>query len=552
MSIDTNSKTIVGVPHFATVAKRVRSSNYDTKKCLGDLIDYPIVHADNIEIIITPNGVGGIHKAIISDDCPNGFEQIECNNSDNPLNMGHIRDGHSDDNETSEFGGGTKLAPLNMGDELVVRTHTKSERGDKFIETKLDFVEMSSRENPQDSYEPVYIDEITKEKFMKNRKLGENGSDVIISSFRNGTDNCFDDFDEEVAKYSEYLSLTYSDYLRPNAVRSTPVNLTINGVKITPLPDFMEDPLCKSRAINHQIFVKLKASDNQIEQTFVKRENKTKDTYFICDNNEGKMKSITHEEAAVIMSKPDWHEWHQLNMISTSVCDTPYHDYLPSNRIRVKRIGRNHGDSEKLIKNHNDGYSNHIYNEINYKSKKINKFVGITADKHVNMINKKNQLTGVIREIQKFTTKNLSSKNMKSGSSDDDSESIDGDSEKKCASKKNNIVIKKSKAKTCKTQTTSLENDVDKQKHGSNIISGGGEGEGEKKSDSDIGGSEGEGGSEEDSDIGEGEGEGDKNSEPENLTINRLNASVGQMNISWVEFFKNNEKDIREYMNTLL
>lgn len=90
-------------------------------------------------------------------------------------------------------------------------------------------------------------------------------------------------------------------------------------------------------------------------------------------------------------------------MKSTTTYDTNYIDsngdsFLFSNKIRVFRDGRRY-DDVTFIKADNDGYANHIYNELTYTSKDINSHIGMLFNKNINVLINTG-LTQVIGYIQ--------------------------------------------------------------------------------------------------------------------------------------------------------
>jgi hypothetical protein len=450
----TQKKPSVGVPHFKTKCKEVRNSGYDTEKCLGDLIDYPIVHATTILINIRPNAErNGIHMIHISDDCPRGFEQIDCSNEDSPLNMGHIRVGHADDSETSEFGQGMKNAFINLCESVEIKTHAISERGTTFKKVEFDFINMMLTTEAELSYEPETMEDISESTFTNHnaRILGTIGSDIKLTNIRNGSDNCFDDFDEFIKRVMNYISLTYSDYLKPGVIRETAVTIRVNDMQVEPLPDYFEDEICQKRLIHHDIHVLLKANDNQIDKILVSKQNRKKVSHFVYDStkkDETKLEAVTFDVFDDVMRKNInmQSQWKQMTFNSTSIYGTPYHYKdceLPNNKIRIKRRGRNHGDIEQLTRKYGDGYSNHIYNELTYDAKQLNKFVGIAVHKGVNS-GKRNPLISIIHELQKFTISKLKSDKLNVELSSDDD--VGGDEPK--------IVVKPKKPRKTKGGST--------------------------------------------------------------------------------------------------
>jgi len=99
----------IGPAHFKTNIKKQRNNNYNLIKVLCEFIDNIIKKCKKINIITTLNETK-LYEIKISDNYEKGFENINEKGENNPLNMGHIRDGQDDNDETSEFGIGMKAA----------------------------------------------------------------------------------------------------------------------------------------------------------------------------------------------------------------------------------------------------------------------------------------------------------------------------------------------------------------------------------------------------------------------------------------------------------
>ena len=140
---NTNTNSIipsVGVPPFKGVVKRVRASGYDFFKAFGDLIDNAVCRSENIIITLIEDPETKLLNCIyISDDCEKGFENITKNGSDNPFNLAHIRVGHNNDDETSEFGTGIKTAAVSCGNLFKVVTRVDNEDGIHYWCIEMDF-----------------------------------------------------------------------------------------------------------------------------------------------------------------------------------------------------------------------------------------------------------------------------------------------------------------------------------------------------------------------------------------------------------------------------
>ena len=100
--------------------------------------------------------------------------------------MTHMRVGHTNDNESSEFGTGMKKALVYIGNSCEIYTRSIENRTDVCWYIKLDFVEMSLRANAEDSYELTVIEQISYEKYRQYHNK-EVGSTIIISNIRDNS-----------------------------------------------------------------------------------------------------------------------------------------------------------------------------------------------------------------------------------------------------------------------------------------------------------------------------------------------------------------------------
>ena len=163
-----------GIPHFKGTFKKARASDYSFEKAILDIFDNIIFKCNNIKIFLSFNN-DKIHNIKISDDYNNGFENINEENESNPFNMAHVKEGHSDDKETSEFGMGFKLASIFLGNKLSVFTRVEN----IFYQVEFNFDKMCNESDPNDSYEPSKYRSISKEIYRENHPF-ENGSSIII------------------------------------------------------------------------------------------------------------------------------------------------------------------------------------------------------------------------------------------------------------------------------------------------------------------------------------------------------------------------------------
>ena len=110
--LQTISKPKVGCSHFKSTVKQIRAENNTFVSSINDIIDNIHGLASKLkiqsicDIQLLYDDQQNMYKVLISDNIPHGFKDIFNQGTDNPLNMGHIRLGHDDDEETSEFGTG--------------------------------------------------------------------------------------------------------------------------------------------------------------------------------------------------------------------------------------------------------------------------------------------------------------------------------------------------------------------------------------------------------------------------------------------------------------
>jgi hypothetical protein len=110
----------VGCPHFKNkMIKPLRRRVTELAISLADHSDNPFGIAKSqklrgifqrVKFIshMSPNNQPQIRLIEIRDNIPSGFKDAGKEMENNPFNMAHTREGHNDDNETSEFGSGFK------------------------------------------------------------------------------------------------------------------------------------------------------------------------------------------------------------------------------------------------------------------------------------------------------------------------------------------------------------------------------------------------------------------------------------------------------------
>ena len=120
----------IGIPPFKGTLKQARASGYTFKRATNDILDNIINKCKNIKVEteFDPD-TGRLYTINFYDDYQFGFENLRNEGESNPFNMAHTRLGHSQDEETSEFGMGLKLAAMFLGNSFQVYTRILDENG---------------------------------------------------------------------------------------------------------------------------------------------------------------------------------------------------------------------------------------------------------------------------------------------------------------------------------------------------------------------------------------------------------------------------------------
>ena len=389
-----------GAPHFRSLAKRSRHSNYTFPKVLFELFDFPITKAQNIELKTQIDDTGKLQKIRVSDNYEFGFENIYQTGAQNPLNMGHTKDSHNDDLETSEFGTGMKSGSLSAANELRVITRVIMPNGEpKFFEVICDFIQMELEESVELSYNPM-IREIAYSDYKHSHPF-ECGSTIILSSIR---DSIYPrTSQEDITK--DIISQLASTYDRLIRIRG--VNIEVNRVKVEPAYDFFADPKCVPFIVTKSLWViekdfhrdyivKRSVGKQETWSQYNRRENKWNKISDAADaeelinvSNTGKIMpySAVNESGACLV----------LRTVFTFYSDK-FHcgedTELPSDALLIYKANRKYG-KESLF-DHRNGTHNYTLHEMDFLSKQLGKDIGITFNKDI-QLNGKNELIMAIQ-----------------------------------------------------------------------------------------------------------------------------------------------------------
>ena len=428
MSTKTNSQTTfkapkIGCKHFRSVVKDIRADNNTLFTALCDIIDniygiasvLNIVATCNIQIKYDENS--NLYKIIISDNILHGFKAIFSEETDNPLNMGHIRTGHEDDSESSEFGTGFKKALIFLSQYAEIYTRSvKDDSSDPvFVKVVFDIPEMSGRQCPSESYEPTEFEIIDENTFKKHHPYQE-GSSIILKNLK-PTDAMYN-----VETGNRLTPVEFEDILREHLGKvyreliDVNITISVNDIMVEAQYDLLQ-MVPESNKKMCTFHVEL---DNNNEPREVYRENISNGRSYVTkfDATTSKFNKSVKQDFDAFVKKPSIVP---LDLTSLTTKKTIYEHIVSGDITDIVRGGRDFGES-KITKQEKDGYSNHIYHRINYKSKKLNPIIGVGSNKRVNI--KSNMLMTAIHVTEKERTKQFR-KFCKEGTIDPDSDSED-------------------------------------------------------------------------------------------------------------------------------
>jgi hypothetical protein len=420
--LNSFSKPKVGCLHFKSTVKQIRSENNTFASSINDIIDNIHGLASKLkipaicDIQLLYDDQQNMYKVLISDNIIHGFKDIFNQGTDNPLNMGHIRFGHDDDEETSEFGTGFKkdIIYLAQSTEIYTRSVNDNETV-SFLKISFEIPEMCARINPEDSYEPTNFEVISEEQFKLNHKF-EVGSTVILSNLRQ-TDVTFDMETGKRITNNQFEKILRTQISKANSglIRSKIITIKVNDIVVEPEPDLFE----LVPESNQSIFILYCELNNKNEPNDIFREGITatgRSTVMKYNPRENKFKKSSSNELNVFKFRPSVFT---LGLLSLTTKHTKFESNQHNDMTDIIRSKRCFG-SYKITKQEKDGYSNHIYNRISYNSKKLNTLIGVGSNKRVDP--KNNILMSAIYVTQKETTCKFR-KFCKSGTLDDSSES---------------------------------------------------------------------------------------------------------------------------------
>ena len=395
-----------GAPHFKSLAKHHRHSNYTIYKFINEAIDNIIKKKTVTEIRIKTDvdDNNRLQKIMISDNYIKGFKNINEKGYYNPFNMGHISPLHDEDDETSEFGVGLKAGAISSGNQLTVITNVEG----ICYEIVCDFIRMSNEPNVNDSYNPV----IRQIPFSDYKHFYyhpyDYGSTIIIS-------NLFDNACEKMSQLQitleikKSISNTYSRFLSSKKIY-------VNDELVNEEKNFFSDPKCIPFSKIQKIFILGKPSFDNI---FIRSTKTDRTNWYIYDKIKKKWDKLSDKNFLDNKLKEGYNHLYAPNDTSDYSCIeitstfTFFSDYfntdtginIPEDAVYIYKDNRKYGN--RALKNHNNGANNYTIHKIDFISKKIGKEFDITYNKDI-LMEKNNDLTCSVKLAIHDARKNYS------------------------------------------------------------------------------------------------------------------------------------------------
>jgi hypothetical protein len=366
-----------GAPHFRSIAKQHRHANYTLDKVINEAIDNVIKKATEIHITTTIDDMGRLQELKISDNYIDGFENIDREGTACPLNMGHIRDGHDCDDETSEFGVGLKAGALNAGNKLEVITRIG--KTGKCVKVVCDFQRMMNEVDVINSYNPV-MREASIEEYTEYHPFGA-GSSIIVSQIR---ENICKATKAELITHDilDGISNTYSRLLCDAR------KISVNGVVAEKEHDFFADPKCALFTVKKEIVMLCKGNETKIMARKIVKTT-TWQEFIVADNKwcalQGGADTFNNYLRDGYKHLYADADGSCIKVESTFTRFSEHHASLSSasDLVHIYKDRRKYG--KKSFVKHNDGYDNYTMHKIDFKAKPIGKILGITYNKEITM-----------------------------------------------------------------------------------------------------------------------------------------------------------------------
>jgi hypothetical protein len=381
-----------GAPSFRGMYRQLVQSDYTFLKALKEFVDNVITKCSKIYI----NSIVVKDKLLsvtISDNYSEGFKHLHKQGSDNPLNLAHIRDGQTDDNEQSQFGIGFKAGSMSTCHKMTIITKTDEAGCTKVIS---DYIRM----NEQDTFNSQ-IFPISPQEYASIHPF-EYGTTIILDNIR---ENICGKMSEQQIKelIINELSSTYNYII---CEQNKEIYVSVNGKeeKINYKEPFNRKPKCipftKSGTVykceyNEEILYYNQYDDN----TIVIYNNSLNKLY--TEHQTLKIMKEIKDKVKIAVITTTFVYFQIIDPITKLPYESEKDTELPFGKIDIFRIHRQIGTWRARGRN---GSKNYTQTEIHIDSKKIAEEIGLTFNKNVSE-DHSNDLTKSLREFVKDMTK---------------------------------------------------------------------------------------------------------------------------------------------------
>jgi hypothetical protein len=386
-----------GSPSFRGLYDQHTHANYNLYKSLHEIIDNVITKCDKIHVHIITRG-NNIYSIKVSDNWVQGFQHLNETGSKNPLNLAHIRDGHADDNETSQFGIGLKASSMSTANKMTIITRTDKDGCIKVLSDYKEMYEQDTFKSKRFTYDP--------KEYMDVHGF-EYGTSILLEDIKSNLTTSIDKKNKKpyeqiiIDLIINSLSDTYNGFIKNG------IELRVNGILVEhkePLY-FMKECTPFTQIAN--VFQYEEDGDTKYYM-----EHKTNGTYAIYNNDtrdlltelqtKKEMKNIKEKEVTQIADiKSTFIYWWYKKTHKPDAENAPKDD-MPKGKIDIIKRNRKLG-TWNLKKTSRNGSRNYTQSEITIDSKKIAEEIGLNYNKTISDENENNLINALRKFVDHLT-----------------------------------------------------------------------------------------------------------------------------------------------------
>ena len=385
-----------GAPSFKGLYDQHTHANYNLYKSLHEIMDNVITKCDKIHVHIITRG-NNIYSIKVSDNYVEGFQHLNETGSKNPLNLAHIRDGHADDNETSQFGIGLKASSMSTANKMTIITRTDKDGCFKVLSDYNEMYEQDTFKSKRFTYDPKEYMDVHGFEYGTSILLEDIKSKLTTSiCISKKTKKTYEQLIIETIINS--LSDTYNGFIKNG------IELRVNGILVEhkePLY-FMKECMPFTQIAN--VFQYEEDGDTKYFM-----EHKTNGTYAIYNNDtrdlltelqtKKEMKNIKEKEVTQIADIKSTFIYWWYNKLDV---ENGPKDDMPKGKIDIIKRNRKLG-TWNLKKTSRNGSRNYTQSEISIDSKKIAAEIGLNYNKTISDENENNLINALRKFVDHIT-----------------------------------------------------------------------------------------------------------------------------------------------------